>query len=127
MGQRSGMSPERSTRAGEYRTASTIAPLMDLDAIAEGATSREDFIRFLQALLADLERDLARPAEETAWGAGDWAHTDLEGFLETWAAWLEGLTPRSPQWPSYGLALESLEPQAWRLFAEMLLVARVHE
>ncbi len=100
---------------------------MDLDEIAEHARSRETFVEFLKALLEDLERDLARPDEETAWGGGDWAHPDLEGFLETWADWLGDLTPQSPQWPSYGIALESLEPKAWRLLAEMLLVARVHE
>jgi hypothetical protein len=100
---------------------------VDLDALAETVGSREEFARFLQALVADLQRELARPTQETAWGAGDWANADLEGFLETWSAWLEGLTPQSPQWPSYGVALESLEPTAWRLFAEMLLVARVHE
>jgi hypothetical protein len=98
----------------------------DLDDLAARATSRTEFIRFLDALRADLRAELARPHEEVAW-AGDWGHPDLEGFLEAWAAWLQGLTPNSPQWPSYGTALESLEPTAWRLFAEMLLVARVYE
>jgi len=100
---------------------------MDLDEIAEGVTSREGFVRFLRALLEDLKRELSLPEEETAWGGGDWGHTDLDGFLETWAAWLEGVTPRSPQWESYGLPLEALESDAWRWFAKMLLVARVYE
>lgn len=112
---------------GRALFASTIARIVGLDAIADGVSSRRDFVRFLRALLEDLRRELARPPEETKCGAGEWAHADLEGFLETWAAWLEDLTPESPQWRSYGIALDSLAPDAWRLFAEMLLVARVHE
>jgi hypothetical protein len=100
---------------------------VDLDAIAEGVASRGDFVRFLRTLVEDLRRELARPPEETEWGAGEWAHADLEGFLETWAAWLDDLTPESPQWRSYGIALDSLAPAARRVFAEMLLVVRVHE
>jgi hypothetical protein len=99
----------------------------ELDDLADRATSRPAFVTFLDALRADLRAEMARPEEEVAWGGGEWGHRDLEGFLEAWAAWLQGLTPQSPQWPSYGTALESLEPKAWRLFAEMLLVARVHE
>jgi hypothetical protein len=100
---------------------------MGLDELAEQVVSREDFVRFLNALRDDLARELARPPNETAWGAGAWGHADLEGFLEAWAAWLEGLTRDSPQWPLYGRTLESLDPRAWRLFAEMMLVARVYE
>jgi hypothetical protein len=88
----------------------------DLDALAERATSRAGFVSFLDALRADLKADLARPAEELAWGGGAWAHSDLEGFLETFAASLAD-SPRPDQ----------LEPEAWQAFAEMLLVARVHE
>jgi hypothetical protein len=60
-------------------------------------------------------------------GAGHWAYTDLEGFLETWAAWLSELSPQSAAWNTYGVALDALDPNVWRLMAEMLLVARVHE
>lgn len=40
----------------------------------------------------------------------------MEGFLETFAASLTD-SPRP----------DELEPEAWQAFAEMLLVARVHE
>jgi hypothetical protein len=90
--------------------------LVDLDDLAERARSRHDFVRFLQALRADLLSDLSRPASELAWGGGEWAHTDLEAFLETFAAALED-TER----------FDRLPPVAWQGFAEMLLTARVHE
>jgi hypothetical protein len=88
----------------------------DLDELADRATSRVDFVRFLDALRADLRRELARPAEEVAWGAGDWSHPDLEGFLETLGAALSS-TDR----------FDTLDRGAWQAFAEMLLTARVHE
>jgi hypothetical protein len=100
---------------------------IDLHEFAERVASREDFARFMNALREDLERELTRPPQETAWCAGDSAHTDLDGFLETWAAWLEGLSRDSPQWPSYGRTLESLDPRAWPLFAKCSFAARVHE
>jgi hypothetical protein len=64
----------------------------------------------------DGRADLARPAKEVAWGAGDWSHPDLEGFLETLGAALSG-TDR----------FDALDPGAWKAFAEMLLTARVYE
>ena len=88
----------------------------DLDDLALRARSRAGFVTFLEALRADLEADLARPAEELAHSDGAWAHTSLEGFLETFAASLTD-SPR----------LDQLDPEAWQAFAEMLLVARVHE
>ena len=60
--------------------------------------------------------ELARPAEENVWGAGDWSHHDLDGFLETLGAWL---TDRE--------RFDGLDPAAWNAFAEMLLAARIYE
>jgi hypothetical protein len=88
----------------------------DLDDLGERACDRPSFVAFLDALRADLRRELARPPEETAWGAGDWSHADLEGFLETLGA---SLTDSG--------RFDHLGAESWRAFAEMLLVARVHE
>jgi hypothetical protein len=88
----------------------------DLDELGERAVDRRSFVAFLDALRADLRRELARPPAETAWGAGDWSHPDLEGFLETLGAWLTD-----------SRHLDHVDASAWRAFAEMLLAARVYE
>jgi hypothetical protein len=98
------------------RTPYRFCIVFDLDDLAERAISRADFVRFLDALRADLKAELARPEEEVAWGAGEWSHPDLDGFLETLAAWLTA-TPR----------FDALDSNAWQAFAEMLLAARVYE
>lgn len=99
----------------------------DLDRIADAVEDRASFVRFLEALRSDLRRELARGSEERALDDGEWGHPDLEGFLEAWAAWLDDLQPDSANWGSFGPALDSLEPRAWRAHAEMLLAARVYE
>jgi hypothetical protein len=88
----------------------------DLEDLAKRATSRADFVTFLDALRADLRTELARPEEEVAWGAGEWSHPDLHGFLETLGAWLTD-----------SRRFDALDSSAWRAFAEMLLAARVYE
>lgn len=89
-----------------------------VDDLAARATSRADFMRFLDALRADLAAELARPKAEVAWGAGEWSHPDLEGFLEALEAWLTA----SP----IG-RFDALDRHAWQAFAEMMLAARVYE
>jgi hypothetical protein len=55
--------------------------VVDLDEFGERVDSRASFVAFLDALRADLSRELARPAEETAFGAGDWSHAFAEMLL----------------------------------------------
>jgi DNA-binding response OmpR family regulator len=52
-----------------------------VDDLVARATSRADFMRFLDALRADLKVEFAHPEAEVAWGAGEWSHADLDGFL----------------------------------------------
>ena len=82
------------------------------------ATSRADFIRFLDALRADLKAESARPEGEVAWGAGEWTHRDLDGFLGS----LEASLRASPSG-----RFDELDSYAWQAFAEMMLAARVYE
>jgi CheY-like chemotaxis protein len=108
---------------------SELRALMELEDLAARATSLMDFVKFLDALRADLKMELARPEAEAAWGAGvaagvrrvhGWhaytAHADLEGFLETLGAWLTA-TDR----------FDALDRYAWQAFAEMMLAPRVCE
>jgi DNA-binding response OmpR family regulator len=88
----------------------------ELEDLAARATSRPDFVKFLDALRADLNVELARPEGEVAWGAGEWSHADLDGFLETLGAWLRDSGP-----------FDALDGKAWQAFAEMMLAARVYE
>jgi hypothetical protein len=88
----------------------------DLDRLAGRVYSRDSFVAFLDAFRADLHGELASPSEKTAWGAGEWSHPDLEGFLETLGAWLTD-----------SARFDDLDPKAWKAFAEMLLAARVYE
>lgn len=90
-----------------------------VDDLAARATSRADFMRFLDALRADLKMELALgPEAEVAWGAGEWSHPDLDGFLESLEAWLRA----SPSG-----RFDALDSYAWQAFAEMMLAARVYE
>jgi DNA-binding response OmpR family regulator len=89
------------------------------DDLVARATSRADFMRFLDALRADLKMELAaRPEAEVALGASEWSHADLDGFLETLEAWLRA-SPRGQ--------FDALDGKAWQGLAEMLLAARVYE
>jgi DNA-binding response OmpR family regulator len=89
-----------------------------VDDLVVRATSRADFMRFLDALRADLKMELARLEAEVAWGTGEWSHADLDGFLEALEAWLRA----SPSGQ-----FDALDGKAWQGFAEMLLAARVYE
>jgi hypothetical protein len=79
--------------------------MADLDELAAHSESREGFVRFLDALRADLRK-----------GAGDWAYPELEPFLESLGAWLTDSG-----------RFDDLDAASWRAFADMLLAARVYE
>ncbi len=98
------------------RAKQRVLDVDDLYDLAAVASSREDFVRFLDALRADLRVELARPESEVAWGAGDWSHPDLEGFLETFGRFLTD-----------GRRFDALDNYVWKAFAEMLLAARICE
>jgi DNA-binding response OmpR family regulator len=110
---------ERGERRDELRRErfSEVRALI-VDDLAARATSRPDFMRFLDALRADLKLELARPKAEVAWGAGEWSHPDLDGFLESLQAWVRA----SPSG-----RFDALDSNAWQAFAEMMLAARVYE
>jgi hypothetical protein len=107
----------------------TVSAMVDLSDLAEQARSRDEFIRFLDAFRSDLRTELARPADEIAWGAGRWGHVDLAGFLEALESWLA--SSARPESMARGTReqriLDGLGSEAWQAFAWMLLAARVHE
>lgn len=73
--------------------------------------TREDFVAFLAAALADLQD---RPEE--------WENRTLENFLEAWGAWVGSM----PGWcANRGEAVP--EQPDWRLLAGMVMAARIYE
>jgi DNA-binding response OmpR family regulator len=90
----------------------------EVDDLAGRATSRTDFMRFLDALRVDLKAELGRPVAEVTWDSGEWSPPDLDSFLETFAAWLTASPSRQ---------FDDLDSYAWQALAELLLAARVYE
>ena len=80
--------------------------------LAESANSRDDFVRFLKALSSDFEKS-----------GSEWGNNNLHDFLDGLFAWAEGC----PQYyRNMKLPVDADRPQ-WRVFADMLLAARVYE
>ena len=78
----------------------------------EAVKTREDFVRFLEALHLDFGRT-----------GGDWENPTLSTFLQAMAAWADS----SPNYyRNMNIAVNPDEPQ-WRVFADILLAARVYE
>jgi hypothetical protein len=84
---------------------------MTLAQRARAVRTREDLVEFIEALRAD-------------YGTGPvpWANADLESFItatSAWAADMEGF------YDNAGEDLSTLPP--WRVFADILMAARVYE
>ncbi|TQJ52684.1 DUF7660 family protein [Streptomyces sp. SLBN-115] len=88
-----------------------VVAATNLDDQAVRVTTREDFVVFLAAALADL-RD--RPEE--------WENRTLENFLEAWGAWVGSL----PGWcENHGK--QTPDQPDWNLLAAMVMAARIYE
>ncbi|MEU9432275.1 hypothetical protein [Streptomyces sp. NPDC048252] len=89
----------------------SVATATNLDDQAVAVTTREDFVVFLAAALADL-RD--RPEE--------WENRTLGNFLEAWGAWVGSL----PGWcENHGR--QTPDQPDWNLLAAMVMAARIYE
>lgn len=78
--------------------------------------TRDDFVSFLEQLCQQLRE-----------GRDEWTNTSLQDFLEALAAWAEDM---DGYYANIGLAQQidlSKERVPWRVFADMLLAARVYE
>ncbi|WEK34033.1 MAG: hypothetical protein P0Y53_16215 [Candidatus Pseudobacter hemicellulosilyticus] len=81
---------------------------MDLKMMADNAGSKEDFIRFLKVLQADLAENKGR-----------WENANLENYLEGMEAFLTDSTEQSQMKVDFS--------PSWSLFANMMLVASIYE
>lgn len=86
--------------------------MRDIESLAREIRSQEDFQRFLWALLED-HRTNGR----------DWENSDLGSYLEALAGFVDDL---EGYLRNRGEDVKKKEA-SWRLFAEILLAARVYE
>ncbi len=73
--------------------------------------SKEDFVRFVKALLKDLHEN-----------ADSWENNSLERFLEALSAWTEDMD-------GYYLNQHKSVPQQpdWKMLGDMLMASRMYE
>jgi len=84
---------------------------MTLAEAVRNVQTRDDFVRFLTKLQADL-RD----------NRDQWANADLASFLEAMAAWVQD---SEGFYQNTGQRAADLPP--WRLFADILMASRMYE
>lgn len=98
--------------------------LIDDETRVSSASDLVFYLIWLCKDFADDQEELAERARLGLWALeGRWAHSDLGGWLETWAAWLEGAhMPTNPR-----RERSEVEPVTWRSCANQLAAARVHE
>jgi hypothetical protein len=84
---------------------------MELYDFTETIKSKEDFEQFICMLLIDLKNE-----------SSDWENKDLSSFLRAMHDYAGSLKEKDQN----GQVLASNQP-SWRLFAELLMAARVYE
>jgi len=85
---------------------------VDIEDFVEATESREDFEKFLSLLLADFEDE-----------GESWENTGLDQFLEALHAYSGAL---ESYYRNKGQMVD-LERPTWKVFADLLLAARVYE
>jgi hypothetical protein len=91
----------------------------EIHEVADRVDSKETFLEFVAALRADLEasriEENPQPSSPYSAAAGGWENSDLGRFLAAMHAWTEDMGDR-------------IEPQpSWRMFADMLMAAKIYE
>ena len=94
-----------------FRIGKTSRWILKLASRARTVQTREDFIDFLTQLRIDYETD-----------AHSWANTDIPSLLNAAAAWSHDSDRYYENMREYTAALSP-----WRLFADILMAARVYE
>lgn len=85
--------------------------MVDLYTIAKNAKSKDDFVTFLNALLQNLNNN---PQE--------WENTNLSNYLEAMQSWTEDM---EGYYINQNLPLP--ENVHWKVFADILMAARIYE
>ena len=91
---------------------------MKPEELLDSISSRETFLQFLEALIADrcdsIEQEKIAPSSPYSAEANGWENTSIEHFLEAMEAWAKD-----------SQALND-EP-SWRAFAQLLLAGKSYE
>jgi hypothetical protein len=86
--------------------------MKNLNEVAALATTREDFVVFLE----ELQRDLRDNGHE-------WENPDLERFLDAMSRWVLSM---EHVYRNLGKGVPPAQP-SWKLLCEMFLAARIYE
>jgi hypothetical protein len=83
----------------------------EIDEIARAVKSKEDFIRFVEALIKDLNDN-----------PDDWENKTLETYLDALASWTESME-------NYYINTGQPVPKRinWKVFADILMAATMYE
>ena len=101
-------------------------PISDCGGV-EDAEALRGYIRWLADDFEAGQADLAEQAAAGLWAhEGRWAHSVMENWLETWAAWLRDwyLETSSPELKAERAS--RLEPVTWASIAHQLSAARIY-
>lgn len=100
---------------------------MELHELANRVDSKETFLEFVDALRADWEasrvEEIAHPSSPYGPDARGWENPELGRFLGALTDWLESA---DNYYRNTGETLDSSQP-SWRLFADMLMAAKIYE
>ena len=99
----------------------------ELDKFYNGVDSKEAFLDLLLALRRDLElsgaEEASRPSSPFGPEARGWENADLGRYLDAMASWLGSA---DNYYRNTGQTMDTSKP-SWRLFANILLAAKVYE
>jgi hypothetical protein len=84
---------------------------LDLNDLVDKIESREDFVKFVQALLQDLQNN-----------EKDWENTSLEHYLDAIASWTSGMDGYYKN-----MNLKFPDNINWKVMGEILIAARIYE
>ncbi len=85
---------------------------MDIYDYVEGIRTKQDFEKFLDMLVNDFRNNTT-----------DWENDDLEPFLDAFLRFTESI---DGYYKNMNLKVDTSTP-TWKMFAEMLLAAKVYE
>ena len=99
----------------------------ELENFYDGVDSKETFLALLSALRRDWElsreEEAVHPSSPYGPNARGWENPDLGRYLDAMADWLESA---DNYYRNTGQTVDSSKP-SWRLFADILMAAKVYE
>jgi predicted Ser/Thr protein kinase len=95
---------------------------MELHELADAVADEMSFLRFVKALMADKQDEVAKervsPSSSYGPGANGWENDTIEDYLEAATAWAEDT--------GFGQN-QGLPNNPWRRFAEFLYCGKIYE